>query len=360
MKSIILFGNGFNKLLANLVNNYPTEKIPKALGTDLKTISNNINDIAGLWERFKYAFPKIKQSHPYLCDEQILCLLNDLANEELFKEVIPTDKIEELTGKVNIARKNSLKEVATDFKRFENISGNKVIRRLFPHFGVGFENMLNNNEVEEAFICTTNYDGILDTLLTGPIKNNGTSFIYPDCFGLSNIEGHLKLNESRLKIVKRCMVHLHGSYKFTKYKNNTYKITGDIFNEEPVLIFNNPFLKEQEILNDQVLSAYYKTLTERLKSYDRLVIIGNSFRYEPHIKELISKHFDRSRTELVVCSLNPEEVAKELQEHYRKEIYQFSTKDVWCEKQLLHLLNQLFAPNIMNSNMCINSTGLVA
>ncbi|WP_242926191.1 hypothetical protein [Pontibacter vulgaris] len=360
LKSIVLFGNGFNKLLASLVRNYPEVNKPKDLKTDLATISNNINDVAGLWERFKDAFPKIKRSHPNLCDEQILCLLNELSNEEFFKEVIPKDKIEELAGRVDTARKNSLREVASDFKRFEDISGNKVIRKLFPCFGIGFDNMLNYNEVEELFICTTNYDGILDTLLTSPVRINGTNFIYPDCFGRSNIEGHLKLNEYMLRNVKRCMVHLHGSYKFTKRGSSTYKLTGDIFNEEPVLVFNNPFLKEKEILEDQVLSIYYRALTERLKGYNRLVIIGNSFRNEPHLKELISQHFNRIGTEVIVCSLNPEEVANELKDCYQKEIFQFTTKSIENEKQLIDLLYHLFMPDIMNSNLCLNNRGLVA
>jgi hypothetical protein len=356
----MFIGNGFNKLLANIVRHYPAEKVPKDIKTDLFTIANNIDDVAGLWERFKHAFPRIKQSHPNLCDEQILYLLDQLSDEEIFKEVIPKDKIEELFGRVDTARKNSLKNVALDFKRFENISGNRVIRKLFPLLGCGFESALNNNGVEELYICTTNYDGILDTLLTRPTRVNNTNFIFPDGFGGSNIKNHLKLYERNLANAKRTMVHLHGSYKFTKIGAYTYKLTGDNHNEEPVLIFNNPFLKEKEILEDQVLSIYYQKLIEKLKTYNRIITIGNSFKNEPHIKNIISEHFNRPNTELIVCSLNPEEVATELRKHYHKEIYQFSTRGITEEKQLLELLNHLFMPNMLTTNRCLNYRGLVA
>lgn len=335
-------------------------KAPCDLKLDLDIIANNIDDVAGLWERFKQAFPKVKQSHPKLCDEQILSIWNAFSDEDLIKNVIPMNLINELNSRFDIARKESLKEVALDFKRFESSSGYSTIRKLFPTFGLNFEKMLKHNEIEELFICTTNYDGILDTLFTYPSRANGTHFIFNDGFGKSNLPYHLKLYDNYLRNAKRCMVHLHGSYKFAKKGDNTYKLTGNIYNDEPVLVFNNPFLKEKEILDDQVISSYYRMLVERMKTYDRIIIIGNSFKNEPHIKELISKYFDRPNTELIVCSLDPDEIVKELQSHYSKEIYQFSTKNICSERQLLNLLYHLFIPNIIDSNICINNRGLVA
>lgn len=360
MKSILFAGNGLNRLIANIIRNYPRDKAPHDLKLELDIIANKIDDVAGLWERFKYAFPKIKQLHPNLCDEQIFSIFNEFTNEDFFKEEIPESLITKLSDRIDIARKESLKEIAMDFKRFEDSSGHRTIRRLFPSFGSGFENMLNYSGTEEVFICTTNYDGILDTLLTYPVRVKGTHFIYTDAFRKSSIPGHLKLNEHYLKNAKRSLVNLHGSYKFTRKGENTYKLTGNIYNNEPVLVFNNPFLKEKEILSDQVLSSYYRALIEKLKTHDRIIIVGNSFKNEPHIKELISKYFNRSETEIVVCDLNPEEVVKELQSHYSKEIYQFSTRGVSNMGQLFNLLYPLFMPDIMHSNKCINNTGFVA
>lgn len=360
MKAIFLTGNGLNRLIASIIRNYPEDQAPQDLKLDLGNIANNIDDVAGLWARFKDAFPKIKHLHPSLCHEQILSILNEFIKEELVQEEIPENLINKLSSRIDAARREKLKEVVTDFKHFEDTSGYRTIRRLFPGFGSGFDNMLNYSKVEDVLICTTNYDGILDTLLTYPVRVNGTHFIFPDGFGKSRFPGYLQLNEYNLRRAKRSLIHLHGSYKFIRKGSNTYKLAGALYNEEPVLVFNNPFLKEKEILDDQVLSSYYRTLIEKLKTYDRIIILGNSFRNEPHIKDLISKYFDRPNTEIIVCDLNPQEVVKELQGHYAREIYQFSTKGLHNMGQLFNLLHHLFMPDIMKSNKCINSTGLVA
>ncbi|MET3540471.1 NAD-dependent SIR2 family protein deacetylase [Pontibacter aydingkolensis] len=143
------------------------------------------------------------------------------------------------------------------------------------------------------------------------------------------------------------MAHLHGSYKFRRGRQFTSKLRREVVNDNPVMIYNSPKLKEALIKEDTVLKTYYNQLSKDLQTYQRLIILGCSFKTEPHLRHLIEKYFNRHGTEVIVCSDKPEEIVSILEPHYNFPIYTQSTEHVKSEKQLIELFDKLFSATSM-------------
>jgi NAD-dependent SIR2 family protein deacetylase len=335
----MLIGNGFNCQIASLISNLSTESLPKDLETSPKDILTSLNILSQLGFCPDGTYGEINPDHSILLKEE---------NIRVIRSFIQSTGIESdtLDWKVEAKKYLSLKlqelrtEVGERFRRYQHMGGYRDIKKLFRYFGESFISLLAANSIEKIHICTTNYDGVLDTLLT--TARGRDAFLFKDGFGNSKFENLKEIKTRSFKLLDRYLFHLHGSYKFQRQDGETFKICGNLRNDKPVIVFNNPDLKEHIINKDRVLSAYFDQLKTDLKTFDRLIIYGNSLVNEPHIKQAIQDHFNRSHTDVIICSLNPGEVEKELQPWYSQKIYKVTTRDIRSEKALLQLFDQLF------------------
>jgi hypothetical protein len=356
MKILLLIGNGFNHLLLNIIKNYPLYRLPR----NIKTNQDKIVEVLG----------------------QIIYLYYELPLEELKRTVKASDWEESLSGfnnycefidkhklhgdpkplgmfmkhKMDELVKSSMRNVASKSNLAERQGAYKDIKRVFPSFGLDFKKLIDCNGVTDLSIFTTNYDGILDTLLTDQSGN----FLFRDSFGFSGTQGVLKFNPYYLNKNRLSIAHLHGSYKFYEVNGETFKLKGTIFNENPIMVLSSPELKENVLIGNNVLSAYYDRFKNNLREYDRIVIFGNSLNSEPHLKKAIKENFNRIGTELVICSNSPDKVEQQLKGYYDQFIYKFGTNDVMRERDLLNLFYQLFNEDIVNCSRCLNNFVIAA
>jgi NAD-dependent SIR2 family protein deacetylase len=353
-KIVCLLGNGLNFLLAYIIENDLSKKEKNRFIKDkTKTTAFNIRELANLWEKFS-CFNVIRQKYPQLQlnDEDMIELIYQISaipfstNGNSF---IISQEIENFII-------NKLKEVNKLFNSHERALCYRDIRNMFYDFGFYFRQCIMENQVRKLAMYTTNFDGNLETLFAHDGK------YFPDGFGPNTISdpNFLVLNNNKLRRVAISLVHLHGSYKFCRKGKETVKLKGIQENEFPVMVFNNPHLKEERILGDSVLSQYLQNLKEDLKTCDRLIIFGNSLKTEPHIKRIIKDNFNRINTELVICDLNPEQVKQQLEGFYSNEIYQFTTARLESEFNLSDLFNQLFSDDLAKCGRNINNFRIAA
>ncbi|MCC9135755.1 hypothetical protein ACFSKU_17170 [Pontibacter silvestris] len=137
------------------------------------------------------------------------------------------------------------------------------------------------------------------------------------------------------------IAHIHGSYKYSKKAFETVKLNKEIFNTSPVMIYDNPARKEAAIAENNVLSANFLELQRQLKTCDKVITIGNSFKTEPHLQKLIKNNFNRPKTSLIICSDQPDKVTPSLQTCYDYPIYTQATTHVKTEAQFIKLFDQL-------------------
>lgn len=332
MKVVMLVGNGFNCQIASLISNLSVAQLPANILVNLNVLS-----------RLDYCpdetYGLIKPDHSILLKEENIRVIKSFLHSADLESQPPTWKNQ---AKEYLAAQ--LQEliigVGERFWRYQNQGGYRDIKKLFRYFGCHFAGLLEENRISKMHIATTNYDGLLDTLLTAPTGK--AAFLFQDGFG-NGKSAHLKeLKPGRFNFLDRYLFHLHGSYKFQKREGETYKIAGNLKNDNPVIVFNNPEVKEHLIQQDKVLSAYFNQLLKDLKTFDRLIIYGNSLINEPHIKKAIYDHFNRPQTDLIICSLHPQEVEKEIKPYYSHRIHTVATRHITSEQALLDLFGQLF------------------
>jgi len=350
-KVLLIVGNGFNHLLLNIVRNYPFYRMPKVIKTSRDRMVEVIERITYLFSEFKF-LDILKENHNANDWEGGLTGYNKncelLDNHKLLNEPFAIGTI--LKQNMHLLVQNQMKIVADKFSNSESQGSYKDIKRLLPSFGIKFMDRLRSNGITDLSIFTTNYDGILDTLLTDQSNN----FLFQDSFGYSDIQNTLKFHPQYLYRSHFSMFHIHGSYKFLEKNGETFKIKAGMKNENPVMVLSGADSKEDIISSNHVLSSYYKKFISNLNEYDRVIIFGNSLNSEPHLKKAIKENFDRIGTELVICSNNPNKVEEQLTGYYNQFIYKFSTDDVIRELDLLNLFYQLFNEDLVNCSRCIN------
>jgi NAD-dependent SIR2 family protein deacetylase len=343
MKVVMLVGNGFNCQIASLISNLSGESLPKDLETSPKDILTNLNILSQLGFCPDGTYGEINPDHTILMKEE---------NIRVIRSFIQSAGLESDTLDWKAAAKKYLslklqelrREVGERFRRYQHQGGYSDIKKLFRYFGDNFIKLLDENDISKIHICTTNYDGVLDTLLT--TSRGKDAFLFKDGFGNGKSEYFKEIKTHSFNQLNQYLFHLHGSYKFQKQDGETFKISGHLKNDKPVIVFNNPDLKEWIINKDRVLCAYFEKLKSDLKTFDRLIIYGNSLINEPHIKKAVQDNFNRPNTNVVICSLNPEEVEKEIKPYYSQRIYKVATQKITSEKELLHLFDQLFKENL--------------
>ncbi|HKK63606.1 MAG TPA: SIR2 family protein [Bacteroidales bacterium] len=340
MKLAMIVGNGFNYLVSDLIRNYENQRTSNE--EELQEIAKSIDGITRLWERFDDVFRDLREKSNGLNDEEVIrmiyTVLDFFSSIEGFKQILQQEDIESLKNIFDGFLLNKIREISNELTKHQDNAGYSELKRLFPNFGHNFFNLIEEKEVEKLHIYSTNYDGILDTLLTDD-KRGG--FVTRDGFsrgaGPENI--FLDLVPEYID-EKYLLAHLHGSYKFKKHYGKTLKLRNNDFNDSPVMIFNNPDTKQDLILDDNVLRHYYNQLSEDLEKYDKLVIFGNSMKTEPHIKELINKYFNDKGKCIVVVSPHPEEIADELEHIFNHEVIEVSTCGISNEEDLLKLFEE--------------------
>jgi NAD-dependent SIR2 family protein deacetylase len=153
---------------------------------------------------------------------------------------------------------------------------------------------------------------------------------------------YLALDRTRLENSKMKFMHLHGSYKFAKVFGMTCKISGVAENKNPVMVFNRPTQKGNLVRGDDVLNTYFEKLRRDLSTCDKFIILGNSMKNEPHIKELLSNSIREDAT-IVVCSRNPSEIRAEIAPHVKCTIEEATTRDIMTEEGLTEFLKNVLA-----------------
>lgn len=331
MKIVCFIGSGFNYMLADIVksqNQYT--KNDSSLHEELVRLNN-------LWYQFEPLLSPFNNYIPTKYGEELLEAVEgfqSLCNQFIGR----VDDTLFNTETLFAARiKREMQKIGMQFTKFEKEGGYSLINRSLPNFGRSFNDLLSKNGISNLYLCSTNYDGITDSLLTYYCdKEHKRKFILKDGFINRRFNPGFFIN-SNYKLA-----HIHGSYRYYEGDNNTLKLDREIINNNPVMIFDNPIRKEEAILKNCVLATTYRELERQLSTCDKVISIGNSFKTEPHLKRLFRTYFNRPETQLIVCSDRPDDVVSTLTPYYDYTIYTQSTKHVQSEEQLIRLFSQLF------------------
>ncbi|UHG93304.1 SIR2 family protein [Spirosoma oryzicola] len=345
-KIAFIIGNGFNFLVRDIVLAFPTNLLPTNLKTSKDDLANAISAITSLWRRFEELFYELKDKNPRLNDEELIRMIYSVidffSSIEAFQKALPHETIESIKEVFDFLLIDRIRDIAEEFRQHENSEGYKDLKRLFPFFGDHFKSILERNNIKDCDFFTTNYDGILDTLLTRSTRDLG--YLTVDGFGNNkDYPLYLRLYDDTLQNNHIRCIHLHGSYRFEKKNGETLKTRNDNnkANSDPVIIFNNPLFKEQLIRRDPVLNHYYNFMSSSLEEADKLIIIGNSMQNEPHLKSLIQRKFKDPSQRLYICSRNPDQVADQFKGVYFKNIVKRSTASITTIEDFLSLFNSL-------------------
>lgn len=339
MKTILITGNGFNYMINDWIKNFPDEYIDNLnLGTK-EEIREEIRKITILWTKFNDIFKEIQINNPQITEEELIRLIYSVidlfSNLPGLEKILDANKIKELKNLFSSFLLDKIKEIAKEFKNHHESTGYKNIKKIFPAFGQKFNEILENKKITFFNIFTTNYDGLLDTLLTG----NPSGFIFKD--GFSNYNDNLLiLNEENINF-KKLICHLHGSYLYKKEFGYTFKLRNNNLNTDPIMVFNNPDYKEQIISRDNVLSRYYNILIGNLKEADNLIILGNSMKNEPHLKNLLNQYGNRKDLNVYVCSNNPSKIEDEIKKFYKYNIKQIDTSKFNKQEDFFEFITQI-------------------
>ena len=324
MKTVMIVGNGFNYMIESWIRNYPDENIPPSVTESKDKIASRVNEITQLWKKFNEIFKEIKAKNPGIGDEELIRIIYSII--DLFsslpglEKVMTSDQLASLKSLFENFLLDKIKEIALEFKNHHDNTGYKNIKRLFPEFGNHFSQMITNHKLDDFHIFTTNYDGILDTLLT----DNPHGFIFKDGFGSMGSDELLDFCDYNIEFDK-IICHLHGSYRYKRHYGTTYKLKHNVVNTDPIMIFNNPDMKERIIRRDCVLNRYLDLLKEDISTANKIIIFGNSMVNEPHIKQMINKYGDRKEISIYVCSPNPVQIKTEIEPYFQYDIVEVNT-----------------------------------
>lgn len=344
MKVASIIGNGFNFLIEDIIRNWEGP-LPKYLSNQPNALADKIHEISKLWEKFDTIFQELRGKVHGVNDEELIrmiyAVIDFLSNVEIFEKVLTKDQIQNIKNAFDFLLIERIKEIASEFKDHQSEQGYKDLKKLFPSFGESFNTVLDRNGVSNFDFYTTNYDGVLDTLLT----KNPRGFLAVDGFG--NVDGyphHLKLYDDNFNSKIKCL-HMHGSYRFEKKYGITMKTKSNAENADPVIVFNNPDQKEELIYRDTVLNEYYYRLSKSMKESKKLIIFGNSMQNEPHLKKKIFNEFNSSMKSIHICSRSPEMIESKLLTSNTK-IVLWSTRNIKTIEGVIDLFDQIIKHDV--------------
>lgn len=330
MKIVCFIGSGFNYILADIVKPYNIYTYNDS------PLHEEIIRLNKLWGHLDLLLSPFTRIYPTKNGEELLEFVASL--QKVYNNFIGRPDNGQLSALEFSARiQQSMLKVGRQFMTFETNKGYSHVHTALPNLGKAVQNLLYTNKVEKLYLCTTNYDGLIDSLFTYYCeKESKWKYVLKDGFIKGNYNDWL-FRKAEYKIA-----HLHGSYKYLRSTDGTIKIDKGAENYNPVMIYDDPSCKEAAIKQDSVLSSNLLELERQLKECDKVISIGNSFKTEPHLKQLLNANFNRPNTELIICSNKPQDVVSELVPHYSYPIYSQSTEYVKSEKQLIELFDKLF------------------
>lgn len=330
-------------MIESIIRNFPLTDLPPNLSCNKNEIANRVNEISVLWKKFDDIFERLKSDYPNVSDEELIrmiyTVIDFFSGLPAFEKILDKKLLESIKVAFSGLLIEQIRAITEEFRQHQITEGYKDIKRLFPYFGDRLNSILIDNSVDSFDFFTTNYDGILDTLLT---KGTEKGFLSTDGFGKDpDSASHLRLIPDSLYDYRIKCIHIHGSYRFEKKYGNTFKTrTIKQQNLEPVIIFNNPLQKESLIRRDPVLSHYYSYMANSLKQVDTLVVFGNSMVNEPHLQSLISEKYDSAK-KLFICSRNPSKIANNIRRTYSGNIIELSTTSIKTIFDLISFIENL-------------------
>lgn len=344
MRVAFLVGNGFNYMVENIIRKHVTgHETPEQL-IEKRAIADSIISITALWKKFDEVFQELTQqfaergvkiSHEELI-RMIYAVINLFSSMSGFEQILSQDDLKRLKAVFDGFLLSKIREIASEFQDHQKTEAYGKIRNYFPTLPGSVEDMISSRQLGKVRIFTTNYDGVLDTIFT----KRPYGFMFSDGFIKSpSYHDLLELEPSYVTGNDLILAHIHGSYRFTKRYGKTYKTRENTDNREPVMVFNNPNMKEEIVKGDNVLSEYYKAMQQTLFKADKLVILGNSMEAEPHFKKIIKKYFDRPGTSITVSSRSPDSVKEQIKPFYKQQIHEVSTRGVNSEEDLIELFD---------------------
>lgn len=333
-KITILTGNGLNYLIAGIIKKYPYTG--GMLGSLKKPTSDNIYNITKLWEAFDNIFKELSEELNNVNPEELIrmvyAVINLFSSIDTFERVLGKEKVIEIREAFNMFLIEKIIHIADRFREHENFDQYKDILKYFKHFSDDVNKFAQENDTTLC-ITTTNYDGLLETLFVRKSEGYSSS----DGFKKFNNSNLLQFDPLSFEKKRIHIMHIHGSYKYTKRNNTTYKLIGTSTNETPVMIFNNKHVKESIIKSDNVLSYYFSKFEQDLSESHKLIILGNSMKTEPHIKSSIKRLLPKNAT-VMICSDNPTLVHEEIKDFLSDQIViPMNTSDMCTEKELTDL-----------------------
>lgn len=344
MKVAFIVGNGFNYMVESVIRKYLTgQETPEQL-KEKRDTADSIIAITALWKKFDEVFKELSEqfkqrgirvSHEELI-RMIYTVINLFSSMTGFEQILTAEDLQRLKSVFDGFLLSKIREIAQEFQEHQKSEAYGKIRNFFPVFPGSVTDMISERGLGKVRIFTTNYDGILDTIFT----KRPSGFIFSDAFiNSASYQDLLELEPAYVYRNDLVLAHIHGSYRFTKRYGKTYKTRENTENREPVMVFNNPDMKEEIVKSDNVLSEYYRCFEVTLSKVDKLVILGNSMEAEPHLKKAIKKYFDRPGTSITVSSRNPGSVKDQLFNCYKQPIHEVSTSGVVSEQDLINLFD---------------------
>lgn len=341
MRVPIIIGNGLNYLLEDIVRSYDDTKYPAHFPVTKIQIADSVREITQLWKKFDELFAELKQKAPKLSEEELIRLiysvLDIFSNIKIFEKVLKQEDVQKIKDVFGQFLVDKVRQISNEFREHQDSDGYKYLKRLFPSFGADIQKLVDENGIQKLNIYTTNYDGILDTLLTG----NPYGFIFVDGFSKRDNPDLLTIWPPYIYDSKMTISHIHGSYRYIRQYGTTYKLRTNGENTDPVMVFNNPDFKEEKIKNDNVLGEYYHNLTTDLKESGRLIIFGNSMTNEPHLKDLIKTYFNNEGNTIYICSRSPEQIHEQIKKVFQFNVVYKSTGQVKTIEGLVEIIKDV-------------------
>ncbi|MBB6062820.1 NAD-dependent SIR2 family protein deacetylase [Thermosipho japonicus] len=291
IENVFLIGNGFNYSILEFVDDGLKERI---------------KGIISLWSRFEQFFSEIRKIEKYkdLTDENIIDIINH-SLEILGK--LPLVKDEDLKGCLQKFKKeffvkinNELLKIVEKFIEAEKKGLHQyLVTFYYQHTNYNIYEFVKNNNIS---VYTTNYDGIAE-MIVGYDKNGNkgnTRIKLRDMFGGGENDYNIFAIDNYFRDYEKSkLIHLHGSYKYFSFSGKFIKMKKrrwDFYYQNktdltPVIVFNAPKLKEDQIKGSLILSKYFELFKEELRKAKNLIIWGQSLKNDLYIEDIIRKFF---------------------------------------------------------------------
>jgi len=301
----ILIGNGFNRLLANLIS--------------LDSISERLSEIAVLYNRFSELFEEIRNEYSLRSEEEAielfynaLAIVNLVVNNSLTPRESWKVCLDEIKQELDREVMDRIYSVIDEFVSDETTGFYGNLRKELKVYGYFIDREPIKQNKEKLFIFTTNYDGCVDIFFR---FNDEDGFQFNDLFNRRSCpeytEEYVCFDDSETP-EPPLLFHLHGSYKFfikqQGFRYVTIKLSDysslNYRNLIPVIIYNAPNMKQELIRKFEVLSTYFGFFKKNLKeNTKRLIIIGQSLLSDPHILDAISRSYS-NLDEVVIMDID--------------------------------------------------------